>query len=172
MKKIKLTQNQYALVNDEIFEQINQHKWWADKTGNTYYAVRKVTIQSQNKEKNKKSKIKKIYMHQEIIGRTLDVKEEIHHINEDGLDNRKENLMILTRLQHMKTRGKNKTKTSSIYKGVSWHKKRQKWRARIMVNRKEIFLGSFDNEIEAAEAYDIAALKYHGGIAKLNKALK
>lgn len=44
----------------------------------------------------------------------------------------------------------------------------KRWRARILVNGKRIYLGSFENEIDAAKAYDEAAKKYHGDFAGLN----
>jgi hypothetical protein len=42
------------------------------------------------------------------------------------------------------------------------------WVARITVNKKRMSLGSFKSEIDAAKAYDEAALKYYGNYAKLN----
>lgn len=56
----------------------------------------------------------------------------------------------------------------SRYKGVDWAKDMKRWRVRILVNGKRIYLGSFDDEIEAAKAYDIAAKEYHGEYASLN----
>lgn len=50
--------------------------------------------------------------------------------------------------------------------GVSWDK--NKWRACIQINGKQINLGRFSDKDEAARAYDIAAVKYHGDKAKLN----
>ena len=49
----------------------------------------------------------------------------------------------------------------SGYKGVSWHKQRNRWTARIMADNKYIHLGLFENVIDAAESYNIAAKKYH-----------
>lgn len=55
-----------------------------------------------------------------------------------------------------------------MYKGVSWKKDICKWTAKIGVDYKSIYLGCFENEIEAAKAYDEAAMKYHGEFACLN----
>jgi hypothetical protein len=61
-----------------------------------------------------------------------------------------------------------KKKTSSKYKGVTLRKDINKWRARINVNRKRINLGDFENEEDAAEAYNTAAILYFGNFARLN----
>jgi len=57
---------------------------------------------------------------------------------------------------------------TSIYKGVSWHKRVNKWIARIKHNNKDIHLGCFSSEQKAAISYDRAALKYFGEYAYLN----
>ena len=43
---------------------------------------------------------------------------------------------------------------NSNYRGVCWHKQRQKWRVAISINNKSIHIGLFDNILDAAEAYD------------------
>jgi group I intron endonuclease len=58
--------------------------------------------------------------------------------------------------------------TSSPYLGVSWHKKGKKWRSELKYNRKQIHLGLFVSEIEAAKAYDKKAIEMLGNKAKLN----
>ena len=57
----------------------------------------------------------------------------------------------------------------SLFKGVTWHQERQKWRAKINFQGKEIYLGRFANEKEAAAAYNKAAIEYYGAFAKINK---
>jgi len=51
---------------------------------------------------------------------------------------------------------------------VDWAKDMKRWRTRILVNGKRLYLGSFKNEIAAAKAYDEAAKRYHGEYAALN----
>jgi hypothetical protein len=74
----------------------------------------------------------------------------IDHINDNKLDNRVENLQIVTsRFNTYKT----KVKYSSKYKGVSWHKKANKWSASIHINGKGFHLGLFTCELAASLAY-------------------
>lgn len=73
----------------------------------------------------------------------------IDHINNISTDNRLENLQIVTsRYNCSKDR-----KGSSKYTGVSWDKKRRKWESYISYNKKRKFLGYFNNEDDAGNAY-------------------
>jgi len=90
------------------------------------------------------------------------------HINRNGLDNRKANLRPATVSQNLCNRPKRKTKTRSIYKGLEWDKLQNKWKARIQFNNRQIYLGSFAAEADAAKAYDNAAHRLHGRFASLN----
>ena len=76
-------------------------------------------------------------------------------------DCRKNNLRIATRSQNGMNKGLRIINTSGIT-GVSWHNLSQKWRARIMVNGKEIYLGLFTNFNDAVEARKKAEEKYFG----------
>lgn len=172
MREIQLTQDKCTLVDDRNFEWLNKYKWFANKMGNTFYTVRNITIQSQNKQKNIKRKQKTILMHilikEKDLTRKLNINEEIHHINGNGLDNRRCNLQVVTRSQHKILGKKIRTKTSSIYKGVSWRKDCKMWTAQIRFNNKDIHLGYFKDETEAGKTYDEAALKYFGEFSRLN----
>ena len=93
--------------------------------------------------------------------------EETDHINGNTFDNRRENLRAATasQNQHNQTLRANNV---TGYKGVSWHKQREKFRTRIMVNGHERHLGAFDSAIDAALAYDMAAREDFGIFAMLN----
>lgn len=76
-------------------------------------------------------------------------------------DNRKENLRIVTRSQNLMNTRLKDTNTSGVA-GVNWHKASQKWRARITVREKEIYLGVYDNFDDAVKARKEAEDKYFG----------
>ena len=153
MKEIKLTQGKVALVDDEDFKYLNQWKWFANKLRNTYYAIRN--------DKNRKSAT--VYMHREIL--ITPELLEIDHRDRNGLNNQKFNLRICTRRQNAFN---NKPVDSiSEFIGVSYIKGKY-IRAYIRHENKQIHLGLFKSEYEAAKAYDMAAKKYRGEFANLN----
>lgn len=92
----------------------------------------------------------------------------VDHKNGDGLDNRRSNLRICTLSQNMMNRVKlSLKKTTSIYKGVGFHKGR--FRAYIHANGGHKSLGYYDDQRDAAKAYNEAAIKYFGEFARLNE---
>jgi hypothetical protein len=77
----------------------------------------------------------------------------VDHINDDPLDNRVENLQIVSqRFNCRKTQGN----YTSKYKGVYWNKKAKKWRGSIMIDKMQTHLGFFKNEYDAHLAYEKA----------------
>lgn len=85
---------------------------------------------------------------------------QIDHKNQIKDDNRIENLRIATNSQNSQNITLKKSNTSGI-KGVSFDKRRNKWRVRIMINRTEIWLGYFKLLGHARDAYKNAASKFH-----------
>ena len=118
-------------------------------------------------------KIHRLIM-ERALGRKLKKGEHIDHIDGNGLNNRRSNLRVANHSQNLANRGKQRGSYSSQYKGVCFAKSRNKWQANISSGflwgreHKTKFLGRFKCEVEAAEAYDMAALKYFGEFAKLN----
>ena len=84
----------------------------------------------------------------------------VDHINGNPLDNRRENLRVCSQQENSCNRGKNSNNKSG-YKGVSWNKQCEKWRAAI--NGKHI--GIFDTPEEAHQAYCEAARELHNEFA-------
>ncbi|MHC4343575.1 MAG: AP2 domain-containing protein [Planctomycetota bacterium] len=93
----------------------------------------------------------------------------VDHINHNGIDNRKANLRAVTQAQNILNRvHKKRPNSHSRYRGVSRHIRRNKWAVQICYNGRHKTVGYFQNEIEAAKAYDEAARKYHKEFAVLN----
>ena len=86
---------------------------------------------------------------------------DIDHLNGHGLDNRIENLRVVTPLMNQRNRKKQSNNSSGIT-GVCWHKQAGKWMARIKINRKYAYLGLFDCKYRAASTYELAK-QLHGG---------
>ena len=150
MKKIKLTQGKFALVDDEDFEYLNKYKWFCL---NKRYAC---TNKNVNKKRNA------ILMHRLIMNLT-DRKIEVDHKDHNGLNNQKNNLRKCTHQENLKNRlacGKSK------YLGVSVCANR--YLGFIKSNNKTIYLGIHKTEMEAAKAYDAKAKELHGEFANLN----
>ena len=89
----------------------------------------------------------------------------IDHVNGDRADNRIANLRE-TSIRLNVAHSKRRTNNTSGYKGVNMDRRRGKWVAKIMVNRKSLHLGYFDDPQRAHEAYMRAALKHFGEFAR------
>lgn len=149
MKEIPLTQGYVALVDDEDYERLSMFPWHISSRG---YAVR-----------NSRGSGKEL-MHRALMGNPTG--REIDHINRNRLDNQKSNLRLSTHRENCcNQEGRSIT---SQYKGVCWVKRCNKWQAQINVNKKTIFLGLFEHDIDAARAYDKAAKQHQGVFAYLN----
>lgn len=87
----------------------------------------------------------------------------------DGLDYRKNNLVVCTLAERQRLLPKKRVKSTSSYRGVSYVKKARKWRAGIEVDGRSLNLGLFEHEADAALAYNVAARKYFGDVAYQNQ---
>ena len=101
-----------------------------------------------------------------VLGRALEEYKFVDHIDGDKLNNRRENLRLVTSKQNSRNRHISKNNTSGS-KGVTFLAKREKWLAQIWHQGKYMNLGLYDSTELAAHAYNEAALKYHGEHALL-----
>lgn len=94
-------------------------------------------------------------------------KDQIDHINGDRSDNRIVNLREATRAENNRNKSAALNSTSR-YVGVSWSSQAQKWKVGIWHAGKQIHIGFFQSEEEAAAAYDREARDKKGEFAKAN----
>lgn len=155
--EIKLKNNHILLIDEEDWQKVNHLKWTAHKRphDNCYYAL--TTDYSSGKPKLQ-------LIHRLIMNAPKNM--TVDHINGNGLDNRRNNLRLATRKENARNQKLNKKSTTG-FKGVSFHKRDKKYTAQIKLD-KLMHLGYFENPIEAAIAYDTAAKKYFGEFANLN----
>lgn len=92
---------------------------------------------------------------------------EIDHVNHNRLDNRIENLRMVSHSENQKNQKANRMNTSGVT-GVHWCKSRCKWVARITVDGKHINLGGFDSKDSAVSARKTAEKRFgfHGNHGK------
>lgn len=120
-------------IDKEDLYKVKQYKWHLNNNGYARY---------KNIDLN-------LYLHNLILGKKDGYFTD--HINHDILDNRKQNLRLVTPGQNsMNNKGK----------GVYWHKKNKNWIASIGLNRKNIHLGSFEIKKDALKARKAAEKKY------------
>jgi ABC-2 type transport system ATP-binding protein len=160
-RRIKLSTNKdvdkkyrYALVDPDDYPELSEYPWQCvrNKSGN-HYAAR---IEC--------GRI--IYMHRRIMNAPKGF--IIDHKDRNGLNNTKSNLRLATNAENTRNCGKTNKPTSSKYKGVTLSKRAKKWQANICYNGIRKCLGLFENEEDAAKAYDRAARIYHGEFGVLN----
>ncbi len=92
---------------------------------------------------------------------------EVDHIDQCRSNNSWSNLRLATRVTNARNCSKH-VDGSSTYKGVSFCKSRNKWKAQIGVHYNNQTIGYFNSEMEAAEAYDLEALRLFGSFAHFN----
>ena len=164
---IQLTRGKSALIDDIDIDLAN-HRWHTHqgkgKNSRVFYAKRRSYDQGVPG--------KWIRMHRlilsRVLGRELVPNEYVDHINHDGLDNRRSNLRLSTKGQNAANTAKCGHAKSSRFRGVSWDKANRKWEVGIYQNGRRVQHCRFDDEIDAARAYDVFAKELFGEFACTN----
>jgi len=108
---------------------------------------------------------RRVYLHRWLLD--AQPGQFVDHIDGNKLNNRRSNLRLVTRSQNQANRRHNRT-SRSRYKGVTWHKRRKRWMARIQVRGRRITIGYFNDPLQAAYEYDAFARNYFGEYARIN----
>jgi len=148
LRRIPLGNGHYALVDAADYERLSRWTW---RLHNGY------AMRWENH--------REVYMHRAIMeppkGMVVD------HINHEKADNRRSNLRVCTQLENVRGMGK-KRGTASRFKGITRTKNRKKWYTQIRYGKHRPHLGPFEDEAEAARAYDRMAVQYFREFAQLN----
>ena len=143
---IQTTSGAIIKADSADYNILSKYSWCISKTG---YAVARID--------GRVMKMQRFLLGDEATGMVVD------HINGDKLDNRRRNLRPCKQVENSRNTGKGKNNTTG-YTGVS-KSASGKYRARIMVDRKEIRLGTFDRIEDAVKARQEAETLYFGEFA-------
>ena len=153
MKHIITKKGAQIIVDDDNFGFLSKFTWYINKRGyaqcDSFNGLR-------------------VMMHRIIVD--VPKGKEVDHINQNKLDNRKENIRVCRHEENCRNRNKCR-KTKSGFKGVYYYPlncKKRPWQVGIVVKGKYNYIGSFNTVEEAAHAYNFAATKLHGDFASLN----
>jgi len=144
MKKIPLGDGKYSLVDKEDFKKFSKFRWHIKKGRNKFYAQH--CTRMGGAEYNVK-------LHRAILDLNYGDNKMVDHINGNGLDNRKINLRICGYPQNA-SNSRRYSNNSSGYKGVHWHKLKEKWQATIRYFGNKIHVGYFSTALKAKRAYN------------------
>jgi hypothetical protein len=159
MNEIVLSNGMVTLIDDEDYDLVSSFRWNPRKDLNTYYA--ECHIPSDTTRDGRTS----LLLHRLIMGEPEGL--QVDHEDGNGLNNQRSNLRIASPTQNQGNARRRKDNTSG-YKGVSWYRRTNKWKAHIRVDKKLRHLGYFIDLTDAARAYDAAALEHFGEFAHLN----
>ena len=153
--EVPLTQGKVACIDPQDWPLIEPHRWYAAKTsGGRWYAHATPPDGSPTRAK--------LRMHTLILGTAW-----VDHCDGDGLNNARDNLRPCTNAENQQNtdaRG-----GSSRFKGVSLYKRHGRWRVMFNWRGRTHFVSYFDDEVEAARAYNAAVLPLAGEFARLNE---
>lgn len=158
MKEITLSKGLKTLVDDEDYGKLSLLKWhYCPKAGVSHstYINRRPG---------------RLLMHRYITGAPRGF--VVDHEDGDKLNNRKSNLRVCTQGDNVCNQRTQARAKSSQYKGVCWDKSKRKWVAQVKYRGKSIYLGRFDDETKAAQAYNEAATQIFGRYARPNILVK
>jgi len=148
VRLIPLSGGGYAWVDAADYEWLNQYHW-----------------RSLNGYPSRREKQREVLMHRQIMQPPADM--VVDHIDGNRANACRSNLRICTRHENQFNLRKRRT-GHSRFKGVTFHKPMGKWKAQYRFKGRLYHIGYFDDEVEAARAYDYAAVGVFGEFACVN----
>ena len=153
---VTLTKGYTAIIDAADVHLVEGWNWHAVIGRNTVYAKRRERIDG--------GAWRTILLHRIIMAPPDDM--QVDHRSGDGLDCRRANMRQATNSQNQHNQRLKCTNTSGL-KGVSWDMGSQKWRAKIKIDGKQIYLGLFTSPESAHAAYAEASSRLHGDYGRL-----
>lgn len=154
---ILLTRGKLAIIDTADRGLVEGRSWYSTKKKQCWYA--KSDLGPVDGERVRDT------LHRVIMGVT-DRRVQVDHINRNGLDNRRSNMRLCSNAEN--SRNQRRPSNTSGFKGVSWNKLMNKWRAQIRVDYHTTCIGHFASKEDAARAYDQYAMTLFGEFAVLN----
>lgn len=163
MKEIILTNTKVSLVDEDIFDLISSLTWHASDAG--YAQTTSLSSIKNFRSALSIGEFESVYfptgpvkMHHIIAGQPVKGF-VIDHLNGNTLDNRRENLRLVTFGVNSKNRVLHKSNKAG-YQGIYWFKAVKKWRAHITVDGKYISLGFYKELADAVAVRKAAEVKF------------
>ncbi|MCK5604153.1 HNH endonuclease [Candidatus Pacearchaeota archaeon] len=153
--EMKLKTGEVVFIDKKDYAVISQYSWYRHPVGSHHLLYAAAWVNNKN-----------TLMHRFLLN--LNKNEMTDHINGNGLDNRRSNLRKCTHQENMFNKKKYKNNKCG-YKGVYWSPHHSKWRVTLYKYKKRFYIGYYRDLIEAAKAYNEAAIEHHGEFARLNK---
>src|SRR5262249_440843 len=155
--EIDLGRGYVAIIDDEDADLVTGFKWYPMKAEGKVYAAGW-----------KHMPPGRFFVHLHRLIANAQPGEIIDHADRDPLNCRRSNLRRATRQQNIFNRSPQRKRSTCKYKGVFLCRRTGRFRAQIALNRKRTYLGYFDNEEDAARAYNAKAIELFGEFAYLN----
>ena len=157
---VPLTQGYEAIIDAVDIEKVTGRNWYAIRDHRSARVSAATSVVADGKKQT-------IYMHRVVLPAD-DLM--VDHANGEALDNRRANLRVATPSQNTANCHAH-IKNKSGMKGIWYDAKRGVFVANIGVGGKKKHIGRYQTADEAANAYDLAAIKFFGEFAKVNRAL-
>jgi hypothetical protein len=163
MKEIPVRGGFVALVDDEDYELASQYCWRPLRQTNRRTIYARAYVRGTKPQRQ-------VCLHRLIMDSPAGV--QVDHVDCNGLNCQRHNLRLATRAQNRQNTPKCRSYKghlpSSRFKGVRWYLRNKTWMACGEIDGNKVYLGSFDDEAEAAKSYNAFALEHYGEFARLN----